>query len=90
MISVDVASVDRRNKEKEEESLKRVGSLVEAFKNSNLHMNTVKEITANRHRLPTRGDEKKESGPGIIRVFITILRCAFISHMENLEIQSSK
>ena len=73
-VTVDVASVDRRDPTREEESLKRVGSLVEAFKSSSIHTNTVKDITDNRSKLPAPNHEEKEPGPGAIRVFNTVVR----------------
>lgn len=71
---MDVASVDRRDKRREEESMKRVSSLVEAFKNSSIHINTVSDIAANKHKLPSPSEKNRAPGPGYIRVFLTILR----------------
>lgn len=73
---VDVCSVDRRDKERENESIKRVASLVEAFKNSSLHRKTVENIKAATSRPVSASSNsgfKKLKGPSYPRVLLTLL-----------------
>jgi hypothetical protein len=72
-----VASIDRRDKEKEHESTKRVSSLVEAFQNSALHLTTVQNIRNESSRPVSASSSygiKKQKGPGYFRVLVTLLR----------------
>ncbi|XP_052766024.1 ATP-binding cassette sub-family G member 5-like [Mya arenaria] len=71
---VDVASIDRRDKDSEESSVKRVDSLVRAYRNSRLHADTAAAITKyTQGRSATWKKEQKDPGPSYPRVFITIL-----------------
>ncbi|KAH3859053.1 ATP-binding cassette sub-family G member 5-like [Dreissena polymorpha] len=75
---VDVASIDRRDIEKERESLERVASLVQAFKSSPTHLQTIKDIHADLKEGPTciEGDAR-DPGPSYFRVVGTILHRMF-------------
>ncbi|XP_053377061.1 ATP-binding cassette sub-family G member 5-like [Mercenaria mercenaria] len=73
---VDVASIDRRDKEKERESMERVASLVEAFQNSSLHLTSVQNIKAACSRPVSASSYngfKKQRGPSYLRVLLTLL-----------------
>ncbi|KAL4238380.1 hypothetical protein ACF0H5_003089 [Mactra antiquata] len=69
---VDVASIDRRNKEKEYNSKKRVDSLVEAFNNSKLHHTTVQTIQKI-HQQPRPKVNVRQKGPHYGRIILTLL-----------------
>jgi len=71
--AVDVASIDRRCAERQTTSVKRVDSLVTAFRNSRLHFNTMAAIDADMRQTPRRR-EPKAAGPSYHRVLLTILK----------------
>lgn len=73
---VDVASVDRRDKQRETESIERVESLVAAFKNSAIHLETIDQISSMVAKLFSASSYNgfsKQKGPSIWRVYKTLL-----------------
>lgn len=74
--AVDVASIDRRDIEREYESTKRVDSLVEAFTNSAMHRQTLQDITAamsNTQSAKYYNGFTRSSGPSYSRVLFTLI-----------------
>ena len=75
-LTVDVASIDRRDLERQYESTKRVDSLIEAFQNSQIHQQTLHNITEaikfNGVSKPCSG-RASSSGPSYIRVLLTLV-----------------
>lgn len=72
---VDVASIDRRDPQRERDSVQRVNSLVHAYKNSSIHIETNKAILVETSR-PSHTvfiDQGTKRGPSYARVFLTIL-----------------
>jgi hypothetical protein len=76
LLVVDVSSIDRRDLERQYESTKRVESLVEAFKNSQIHQQTLhnisEAITGNNVRKSKNGNAYS-SGPSYLRVLLTLV-----------------
>ncbi|XP_045159980.2 ATP-binding cassette sub-family G member 5-like [Mercenaria mercenaria] len=73
---VDVSSIDRRDLERQYESTKRVGSLVEAFQNSSIYHQTLNSITEATNTLDVPLSYKgltKPSGPSFARVLFTLV-----------------
>lgn len=74
---VDVASIDRRDKEKEDESFERVNKLVNTFRNSAIHNETLQAVVEDTMKPSTKTKDAvlryKTEGPGYLRVLYTLL-----------------
>lgn len=72
---VDVSSIDRRDTEREYQSIERVDSLVKAFMNSAIHRQTMENIdkAVRQSPSPYLSMESDNEGPHIFRVMITLI-----------------
>ena len=73
-----MASIDRRDQTKEKESLERVSELVNKFKNSTIHNETVRAAVEDTLKSSSQTKDvffrSKAQGPGYMRVMLTLLR----------------
>ncbi|XP_052820665.1 ATP-binding cassette sub-family G member 5-like isoform X1 [Mya arenaria] len=71
---VDVASMDRRDKDSEIQSLIRVERLVKILKTSRLQLGTFRRISDDFRRGPRAGNREAVERPGSARVLVTVIR----------------
>ena len=74
---VDVASIDRRDKAKETESFERVGQLIDTFRSSAIHNETLQAVMEDTMK-PSPQNRKlrrngKNDGPSYTRIMLTLL-----------------
>ena len=75
IISVDVASIDRRDKKNEAESYERVDKLIVTFKNSVIYKETMQAVVEDTIK-SSQGNplmRSKNGGPSLFRVMYTLL-----------------
>ena len=79
---VDVASIDRRDKAKETESFERVGRLIDTFRSSTIHNETLQAVMEDTMK-PSPKSRKlrrngRNDGPSYTRIMLTLLGYMFL------------
>lgn len=73
-VTVDVASIDRRDFKRHYYSIRRVESLVEAFQNSQIHQQTLHDITETIDDVNEfNNDSVADDGPSYMRMILTLV-----------------